>query len=53
MDFSWDWVKRGLAITTQPPGQAKQEIARAAMLQATLRAAVGIRLVLETLEQGL
>ena len=42
-----------MAMMTEPLARAKQELARTAMLQATLRPAVGIRPVLERLEQGL
>ena len=52
MDFSWDWVKPGLVMTTGPLVKARLKLARTAMPQVTRRPAVANQLVLARKEQG-
>jgi hypothetical protein len=52
MGFSWGWANPDLVMTTELLAQARLEVARAAMPQATLRAAVGRRSVLERPQPG-
>jgi hypothetical protein len=52
MDFSWDWVKPGSVMTTEPLAKARPEPAPRAMELVAHGPAVGNRLALETLDQG-
>jgi hypothetical protein len=52
MDFSWDRVKPGSVVTTEPLAKARLKLGRPAMPQAMRRPIAGSRLGLETREQG-
>ena len=52
MDFSWDWVKPGPVMATEPRVKARLGLARTAMTQATLGPAGRSRPVPERVEPG-